>query len=45
MAVKILQRFNKVFIDAIRQLGPCDDDDTAADLPKMFEYRILKTQL
>lgn len=43
--MKILRRFNKVYIDAIRQLGPCEDPEQAADLHKMYEYRSLKTQL
>ena len=45
LATKILQRFNKVFLDAIRQLGVSEDRESAEDLGKMYEYRLLKTQL
>lgn len=43
LATKILRRFNKVFLDAIRQLGACEDKESGADLHSMFEYRLLKT--
>ena len=43
LATKILGRFNKVFIDAIRQLGVSDDKEWAENLGKMYEYRLLKT--
>lgn len=45
LATKILQRFNNVFLTATRQLGALNDKESAADLQKMFEYRLLKTQI
>ena len=45
LATKILQRFNKIFLDAIRQIGVYENKESASDLGKMFEYRLLKTQL
>lgn len=45
LATKILRRFNKVYLDAIRQLGVTEDRESAEALGKMYEYRYLKTQL
>lgn len=32
-------------MDAIRQIGVSENKESASDLGKMFEYRLLKTQL